>query len=263
MDKKAYFNISDKLGLPRRCPLVRYCQRWKYTVYFNSYGKDRCDTDGQVDELLKKHHELPVDFDEKKVAFCGDPTISHDDNESFFRSNVCPEISLFSEHRLGNMPKEAISSCSWSKYEEFRFIEYQHFSECLEFIQNSYFDRSKIKTSNIMNNFINQHGLNDNVAGDKVMGDKITISMQSQQNPSLFEVTKEIMQLLQQFEKIKPNATELEKVAHVNDETAPSFKRRAVGALRSGGETAIDEFVLENKYLKVVKAIIIGWSKPD
>ena len=114
-----------------------------------------------------------------------------------------------------------------------------------------------------MNNSINQHGLNDNVAGDKVMGDKITISMQSQQNPSLVEVTKEIMQLLQQFEKINPNATELEKVAHVNDETAPSFQRRAVGALRSGGETAIDEFVLENKYLKVIKAIIIGWSKPD
>jgi len=47
------------------------------------------------------------------------------------------------------------------------------------------------------------------------------------------------------------------------DETTPSFKRRVVGALQAGGETAIDEFVLENKYLKVAKAVMKGWFQPN
>ncbi|MCL2937925.1 MAG: hypothetical protein MGU50_15835 [Trichodesmium sp. MAG_R02] len=36
----------------------------------------------------------------------------------------------------------------------------------------------------------------------------------------------------------------------------PSLKQRTIAALRAGGRTAIDEFFLENKYLKVGKAIV-------
>ncbi|MHC5718229.1 MAG: hypothetical protein ACYTX0_40635 [Nostoc sp.] len=52
------------------------------------------------------------------------------------------------------------------------------------------------------------------------------------------------------------------KVAYVNDETTPSFKRCVASALQATSETAIDEFILENKYLKIIKAAIKGWLQP-
>lgn len=69
----------------------------------------------------------------------------------------------------------------------------------------------------------------------------------------------EIQNLLKSLEKTNPTATETEKVAYVNDETTPNFKRRVAGALKASSETAIDEFILENKYLKVAKAAVKGW----
>ncbi|HAZ49398.1 MAG TPA: hypothetical protein DDW76_06935 [Cyanobacteria bacterium UBA11369] len=83
-----------------------------------------------------------------------------------------------------------------------------------------------------------------------------------QQKKSLAEAAAEIQQLLKQLEKTNPNATELEKIDYVNDETTPSFKRRVVGALQAGGEAAIEEF-LDNPYVNVGKAIVKGWIKPE
>lgn len=84
----------------------------------------------------------------------------------------------------------------------------------------------------------------------------------SETKKTLAEAAEEIQQLLKQLEQTNPTATEIEKVAYVNDETTPSFKRRVAGALQASGETAIDEFILENKYLKVVKAAVKGWLQP-
>ncbi|MBD2682220.1 MULTISPECIES: pentapeptide repeat-containing protein [Nostoc] len=84
----------------------------------------------------------------------------------------------------------------------------------------------------------------------------------SDQKQNLAEAAAEIQKLLKQLEETNPTATEAEKVAYVNDETTPSFKRRVVGAFQAGGETAIDEFILENKYLKVAKAVIKAWLQP-
>jgi len=79
----------------------------------------------------------------------------------------------------------------------------------------------------------------------------------SEPKKTLAEVANEIQQLIQQLEKTNPNATEAEKVAYVNDETTPSFKRRAVGALQAGSEAAIEEF-LDNPYINVGKAVLKG-----
>ena len=80
----------------------------------------------------------------------------------------------------------------------------------------------------------------------------------SEQKQTLAEAAKEIQNLLKQLEQTNPNATEAEKIAYVNDETTPSFKRRVAGALKAAGEAAIDEF-LDNPYVKVGKAAIMGW----
>jgi hypothetical protein len=86
---------------------------------------------------------------------------------------------------------------------------------------------------------------------------------QSEQRQTLAEAAAEIQKLLKQLEQTNPSATEVEKVFYVDDETTPSFKRRVAGAFQASGETAIDEFILENKYLKVAKAAIKGWLQPD
>ncbi|MCC3435608.1 MAG: hypothetical protein JGK30_25660 [Microcoleus sp. PH2017_40_RAT_O_B] len=83
----------------------------------------------------------------------------------------------------------------------------------------------------------------------------------SEQKHTLAEAAAQIQQLVKQLEQTNPTATEPEKIAHVNDETTPSFKRRVVGALQAGGEVAIEEF-LDNPYVNVTKAIVKGWIKP-
>jgi hypothetical protein len=88
------------------------------------------------------------------------------------------------------------------------------------------------------------------------------VQQQSEQKQTLADAAKEIQQLLKQLEQTNPTATDTEKIAHVNDETTPSFKRRAVGALQAGGEAAIEEF-LDNPYVNVGKAIVKGWIKPE
>ncbi|PSB32823.1 hypothetical protein C7B69_07020 [filamentous cyanobacterium Phorm 46] len=84
----------------------------------------------------------------------------------------------------------------------------------------------------------------------------------AEQKQTLAEAATEIQQLLKQLEVTNPTATEAEKIAHVNDETTPNFKRRAVGALQAGGEAAIEEF-LDHPYVNVGKAIVKGWIKPE
>lgn len=80
----------------------------------------------------------------------------------------------------------------------------------------------------------------------------------SEQQKTLAEVAFEIQQLLEQLQQTNPTATDAEKVAYVNDKTAPSFKSRVISALQVGGETAIEEF-LDNSYVNVGKALIKGW----
>ena len=85
----------------------------------------------------------------------------------------------------------------------------------------------------------------------------------SEEKRTLAEAANEIQQLLKQLEESNPNATEIEQIAYLEDETTPRFKRRVNSALKAGGESAIDEFILENKYLKVVKATCKGWLQPN
>lgn len=83
--------------------------------------------------------------------------------------------------------------------------------------------------------------------GDNARSDGNTfVQFQSEQEKTLVEAAVEIQQLLKQLEHNNPNDTETYKIAYINDETTPSFKRRVVRALQASGETAIDKFILEN-----------------
>lgn len=84
----------------------------------------------------------------------------------------------------------------------------------------------------------------------------------SNQTETLSEAVSKIQKLLKQLEESNSSATNAEKINYVNDETTPSFKRRVIGALKLGGEAAIEEFV-DNSYISVVKSILKGWLNPE
>jgi AbiTii len=86
--------------------------------------------------------------------------------------------------------------------------------------------------------------------------------VQSDPRQTLVETASEIQKLLEYFEQTNPSATQSEMISYVNDETTPSLKRRASAALEACGESIFDEFVLENKYHKVIKATVKGWLQP-
>ncbi len=132
--------------------------------------------------------------------------------------------------------------------------------------------KNLIKESNMSNNEYNfnapvgsvgNHGTQTNVSG-VVEGDQIGTqhNYASEEKQALAEAAAEIQKLLQQLESSNPSATEADKIAYVNDETTPSFKRRVVGALKAGSETAIEEF-LDNPYVNVGKAVVKAWIKPE
>jgi hypothetical protein len=141
-------------------------------------------------------------------------------------------------------------------------------------LENPPFDQ----VNKIFNFTINNHVGVNNMSSIEGDGDNYTIGqagavgkyassdgntfIQSEQKQSLSEVAEEIQQLLKQLDQTNPTATDKEKVNYVNDETTPSFKRRAAAAFLAGSETAIDELILENKAFKVVKSAIKGWLEP-
>jgi uncharacterized protein YjbI with pentapeptide repeats len=111
-----------------------------------------------------------------------------------------------------------------------------------------------------------QKGANIQFVHEAKSGSNVTLNQNnygSQQKENLAEAAAAIQELLKQLEKDNPSATEGEQISHIKDNTTPKFQRRTASALKAGGETAIDEFILDNKYLKVIKATIKGWIQPD
>ena len=104
------------------------------------------------------------------------------------------------------------------------------------------------KFENINNSTVVSHSKIDNSFNQSTDNEK-----------TLAEAAAEIQELLKQLEKRNPTATEADKITYVNIATKPDLKQRAITALKEGCNTAIDEFIVDNKYLKVVKAIFQGW----
>lgn len=85
------------------------------------------------------------------------------------------------------------------------------------------------------------------------------INQGGEKTKNLAEAAAEIQELLIQLEKSKPNATEAEKVAYVNDETTPALKSRVASAVKAGSEDAMDTILDNSPYINVLKDIIKGW----
>ncbi len=146
MDKVNYFKRSQELNVPLRCPFIQYCERYAFSIYYLSYDNEKLDKDRKetTEDFLLRRYELPSDYHERKIKLCGESiSITQNGDESHVQ-NLCPELSLFTDHACLASPKEAISSYTYSKNEGFKVTEHKHFSECLEFIRATYFATSRL-----------------------------------------------------------------------------------------------------------------------
>jgi hypothetical protein len=111
-----------------------------------------------------------------------------------------------------------------------------------------------VRTGNVVGGVVSTGNVGGNISINSVNS-----VASSEPKQTLAEAADEIQKLLAQLEKTNPNATELQQVSYIEIATKPDLKQRAIAALKEGGETAIEEFFLENKYLKVGKAVVKGW----
>jgi H2-forming N5,N10-methylenetetrahydromethanopterin dehydrogenase-like enzyme len=111
-----------------------------------------------------------------------------------------------------------------------------------------------ISTGDIIGSFISTGTVNGNISVSSINN-----VVSSELKQTLAESAEEIQRLLKQLDEINPSVTESQQISYINIVTKPDLKQRTIAALKEGGETAIEEFFLENKYLKVGKAVVKGW----
>jgi internalin A len=128
---------------------------------------------------------------------------------------------------------------------------------------------NKVEASTVTESYqskYDQRNANNQFVDTAQSGSNVTFNQTNytpEQKQSLAEAAAEIQNLLKQLDETNPTATESEQIAHLKDNTTPNFRKRALSALQGGTEAAIDEFLLENKFLKVGKAVIKGYLQPD
>lgn len=149
MNKQEYFKLSLKLNLPNRCPLLGYCDRHSWTIYFFS-NYDEIDYDRDFIKTLQKERVISFDYESKRVKLrAEEPSILRGPKYGHF-SNMCPEVNLFDkENSFNKFRGIACTDGAWdfetNLNNNVEIIETKHFSECLEFSKQQY-SNNKIKT---------------------------------------------------------------------------------------------------------------------
>jgi hypothetical protein len=153
MDKEEYYKVGAERKLPLRCPILNYCVRRAFTIYFFSdYSKYEYDND--VATALQKDGCLPEDFQEKKIQLQGESPIWSKGSGMGYYHNMCPEVNLFDrENSLPSASGKASTAGNWDndrRGNSFVNDKYQHFSECAEFNKFSFDSKSaRTRSTNV------------------------------------------------------------------------------------------------------------------
>lgn len=133
MTKDEYYDISRKQKVPKRCPILDYCSRHAWTLYFFGYYSSD-DRSADVFQLLKREGHVPTDFDQRHIALRGEPPSFQKSDDYVDFANTCPEVSLFDgDFRFGFAARTATASAYWNQYQGLRHSESRHYTECPEF----------------------------------------------------------------------------------------------------------------------------------
>jgi hypothetical protein len=154
MDKNAYYEISKREKLPKRCPIFGYCERRAWSVYLKTYMTDK-NMYEQITLTLLENGEIQEKFDKEKVECVGAfPEMFKSAPNPYgaicWYKNFCPEIFLFRESGLGSGLAVVAGEYEYlkeNKEKEWATIkeEYGHYSECSEFCRNHYRKTAKPK----------------------------------------------------------------------------------------------------------------------
>lgn len=142
MNKQEYFKISLDQNLPNRCPILGYCDRHSWTLYFFS-KYDEVDHDRDFIKALQREDAIPSDYEKKRIKLRSEkPSILRGPKYGDF-SSMCPEVNLFDkDNSFSKFRGIACTDGSWN-YEtrldnKVKILETKHFSECLEFCNSKY-----------------------------------------------------------------------------------------------------------------------------
>lgn len=105
MDKFEYYKISRDSGQPNRCPILDYCQRRAYTIFFYNQFDEKYKS---LSEAIKNEKFLVPDYMDKEIKFNGEAPIWSNGNSYGYFENMCPEVNLFdSENALSYFKSRA------------------------------------------------------------------------------------------------------------------------------------------------------------
>lgn len=144
--KEQYYKISKENKLPKRCPLIGYCERYANSIFYlselNLYG-----TKGlEFIDILLEEGLVPDDYSKNEIKQIGAPFNFYKTKETSKMENSCPEVSLFlNQWIFGFIPKKPIVDGFWDDlwkenqfgYDgKFQVQRIGHFSECSEFAKS-------------------------------------------------------------------------------------------------------------------------------
>ncbi|KAB1064767.1 hypothetical protein [Salibacter halophilus] len=138
MEKEEYYNIGQELNLPKRCPILQYCCRRAWTIYFFSRYIE-IDRHNNYALMLKNEGEVPEDFEIKSIEIQGEAPGGRLGNDYGWFHDVCPEVNLFDGmNAIGYFKGKACSEGVYDKENNPQAIihETRHYSECLEYISS-------------------------------------------------------------------------------------------------------------------------------
>jgi len=149
MDKEEYYKEGRKNNLPLRCPILNYCTRRAFTIYFNSDFR-RGIFEKNVIETLQNAGELPSDFEEKCIDIQGESPVWNGGRNNYHFNGMCPEVNLFDNNHslfLGLACVEGSNDNERTQNKK-QVHKCQHFSECPEFNRYAFDQNASKKIQN-------------------------------------------------------------------------------------------------------------------
>lgn len=143
-----YFEISNQAKTPSKCPILNYCARRAYTIYyFSEYSEEA--RGRNVIETLKSAGQLPEDFEKKMIPIQGEQVTWSKSANLVYYNNACPEVNLFdSENALPFASNTASISGEWDNFrsnEKFKPGIYRHYSQCREYCNHIFEKKTQKK----------------------------------------------------------------------------------------------------------------------
>lgn len=141
IDIEKYFQISRKMNLSNRCPLVGKCERWAITLFSYQFYDSHVYASKplEIEDTLIKKGIIDENFMQKAIRIKAELPEFLRTNDRISYCNMCPEVNLFDKtNAISYAYGYASISGEYDSYRsvnQFQNYENRHYSECLEFNQ--------------------------------------------------------------------------------------------------------------------------------